>query len=717
MVPRRGGAAGAGEGHLRNEIPKPVGGRLQAFGPEWERLTSDVWVLQTIKTGYRIEFTGPCRLTRSPMWTRIPAKESHRLAMETGLRKMLEKRAVKIVDPLLDGPGFYSSLFLVEKRSGGWRPILNLKELNVAVKPPSFKMDTLQSVLVSLGEDIRLSQSANTLGSGQDMWAVSLDLEDAYFHVAIDPRDRKYLRFAYDGTVYEFQVLPFGLSTAPRTFTRLVRAVGAYLKTCGVNLFQYLDDWLVVGGSYDLTLQYRYLVRTCVQEIGFLINEEKSDWVPTQFPSFLGSSLDLVRALARPSGDRIDRLRRLIGRVMKEGSSTARLWRSLFGHLASMMYLVPKARQHIRPLQFFVQNQWSQDMPDTTRIRLTQSARFQLEWWLDPTNLTLGVPFSTPDPALTIVTDASSYGWGGHLGDQTASGVWPDQWKSKHINWLELQAVWLTLKHFQDQVRNQVVEVLSDNSTTVSYINRQGGTHSLTLCRLALDMWEWCDQLAIVPVAVHLQGTRNVLADALSRGRYCPTEWSLHPPTLRALFSIWGTPMVDLFATQKNRKLPMFYSLYREPESSGVNALTQNWDALYGYAYPPIALLPRVLRKIRLHPTAEVILVAPFWPSQIWFHPLTQMLVDFPRRLPDKWNLLKNSETGELYPEPSKLRLVAWKISASPTGHKGFLRQLLNSPPVVNDPQPIGFTIPVSPIIPDGALLEVWTPILPLCSK
>ena len=121
--------------------------------------------------------------------------------------------------------------------------------------------------------------------------------------------------------------------------------------------------------------------------------------------------------------------------------------------------------------------------------------------------------------------------------------------------------------------------------------------------------------------------------------------------------------MVDLIATQISRKLPMFYSLYREPESSGINALTPNWDSLFGYAYPPIALLPRVLRKIRLHPTAEVILVAPFWPSQIWFHPLTQMLVDFPRKLPDKWNLLKNSETGELYPEPSKLRLVAQGFS------------------------------------------------------
>ena len=284
-------------------MPKPVGGRLQAFGPKWERLTSDVWALQTIKTGYGIEFTGPCCLTRSPMWTRVTAKESHRLAMENG--KCSKKRAIKIVDPLLDGPGFYSSLFLVEKRSGGWRPILNRKELNVAVTPPSFKMDCLLSVLVSLGEDIRLFQAANMLDSGQDMRAVSLDLKDAYFHVAIDPRDRKYLRFAYDGTVYKFQVLPFGLSTAPRTFTRLVLAVGAYLKTCWVNLFQYLDDWLVVGGSYDLTLQYRYLVRSCVQEIGFLVNEEKSDWVPNQFPSFLGSSLDLVRALAPPSGDRL----------------------------------------------------------------------------------------------------------------------------------------------------------------------------------------------------------------------------------------------------------------------------------------------------------------------------------------------------------------------------------------------------------------------------
>ena len=60
------------------------------------------------------------------------------------------------LNPSTIGPGFYSSLFLVEKRSGGWRPILNQKRLNEGVKPPKFKMDTLQSVLNTLGADIKL---------------------------------------------------------------------------------------------------------------------------------------------------------------------------------------------------------------------------------------------------------------------------------------------------------------------------------------------------------------------------------------------------------------------------------------------------------------------------------------------------------------------------------------------------------------------------------
>ena len=132
-------------------------------------------------------------------------------------------------------------------------------------------------------------------------------------------------------------------SNRPRTLTRLVRAVGAYLKTFGINIFLYLDDWLVVGETHQLALSYRDTVRMITQRVGFLINEEKSDWTPSQFPMFLGSVLDLVLIMmAYPSEDRIDHLRLLILRIMKSLASMARLWKSLFSHLASMIQLDPK---------------------------------------------------------------------------------------------------------------------------------------------------------------------------------------------------------------------------------------------------------------------------------------------------------------------------------------------------------------------------------------
>ena len=195
-----------------------------------------------------------------------------------------------------------------------------------------------------------------------------------------------------------------------------------------------------------------------------------------------------------------------------------------------------------------------------------------------------------------------------------------------------------------------------------SCLYQQGGrTQSPSLCRLALDVWEWCRQHEIFLVASHLSGDRNVLADALSRGIHRhPTEWTLHNAVTSAIFQRWPTPHVDLFASEKNHKLPVFFSIRPSPSSSGVNALTQNWDCLYGYAYPPTALIPRVLRKLRLQPTAQILLVAPFWPSQPWFCQMTSMLTDLPRAISQRDDLLKNAVTGMRYPKPEAMRLTVW---------------------------------------------------------
>ena len=75
-------------------------------------------------------------------------------------------------------------------------------------------------------------------------WAFSLDLTDAYLHVRIHPRSRKYLRFTLNGRVYHFKALPFGLSTSPFVFTLLMTVIATHLRKRAIIMHPYLDDWL-----------------------------------------------------------------------------------------------------------------------------------------------------------------------------------------------------------------------------------------------------------------------------------------------------------------------------------------------------------------------------------------------------------------------------------------------------------------------------------------
>ena len=531
MAPRRGGAAGAGEGRLRNEMPKPVERRLQAFGPEWERLTSEVWVLQTIKTGYRIEFTGPCRLTRSAMWTRIPAKESHRLAMETGLRKMLEKRAIKIVDPLLDGPGFYSSLFLVEKRSGGWRPILNLKELNVAVTPPSVKMDTLQSVLVSL-------------------------LRRGYPPIP----DSKYA----------------GLGTGH--VGHLSRLRGRLLP------------------SSDRTGHERRIVHSPSVEIPVLTSGEHDVSGPksqtTHTPASVLRPEPMVPGHAGHNPDTPD----------PECPGPARVV--------------------VRPHQLDFRSSFLHSRPGTNNsdrcfiLRMRRSPGLPDGFW-----------------RLARPMEEQAHQLVGTPGSMADSEAFPGP-SSRPSSGSPLRQLHHGLLH-QQAGRDAFPDPMPPGPGHVGMVRPTG--HCANSSPSSRDTQR--------PSGRAVQG--EVLPDGV-----VPTASDAQSPVLN-LGDSHGRPVRN---TEEQETTNVLLPLQGTRVERG-----QCPDSELGRSVrvcipppPPIALLPRVLSNIRLHPTAEVIIVAPFWPSQIWFHPLTQMLVDFPRRLPDRWNLLKNSETGELYPEPSK---------------------------------------------------------------
>jgi len=79
----------------------------------------------------------------------------------------------------------------------------------------------------------------------------TLDLKDAYFSIPIFPNDRKFLRFIWEGEVYQFTCLPFGYSLAPRVFTKVVKPVMASLHSQGVRTIIFIDDILVIGATAE----------------------------------------------------------------------------------------------------------------------------------------------------------------------------------------------------------------------------------------------------------------------------------------------------------------------------------------------------------------------------------------------------------------------------------------------------------------------------------
>ncbi len=83
----------------------------------------------------------------------------------------------------------------------GLRPILDLRPINRALCKRPFRMITLKQIL-------------GQIRPGD--WFASVDLKDAYFHIQIAPHHRRFLRFAFEGTAYQYSVLPFGLAQGER---------------------------------------------------------------------------------------------------------------------------------------------------------------------------------------------------------------------------------------------------------------------------------------------------------------------------------------------------------------------------------------------------------------------------------------------------------------------------------------------------------------------
>ena len=157
---------------------------------------------------------------------------------------------------------------------------------------------------------------------------------------------------------------------------------------------------------------------------------------------------------------------------------------------------------------------------------------------------------------------------------------------------------------------------LCDNVTTVAYLRRLGGTRSQVLFLKAREILRWVESMEITLLPQFIQGSLNTRADLLSGSNLViGSEWTLHQEVVQDLLHLWPA-IVDLFATSLTARLPVFFAPALEPKAAGVDAFLQPWDNLQAYVFPPIAIIKRVLLKLRASHNCDLTLIAPLLASK-----------------------------------------------------------------------------------------------------
>ncbi|XP_077687539.1 cyclic nucleotide-gated channel beta-1 [Eretmochelys imbricata] len=268
--------------------------------------------------GYTLQFaSAPPNHPTLPMGSGDP-EHAHLIGQE--VERLMHLGAVEKVPVEFQGKGFYSRYFLIPKAKGGLRPILDLRGLNRFLVRSKFLMVSLASVIPS-----------------QDPgdWYAALDLQDTYFHIHIFEGHKCFLRFLVGLDHYQFTVLPFGLSTVPKVFTKCMAVVAAYLRQQRVQIFPYLDDWLLKGNSRAQVRAHVELLRSACTALSLVVNETKSTLVPVQRIEFIGALLDSSRASASLPLGGFEALRDLIASVTGFPVTRARVRLWILGHMAA----------------------------------------------------------------------------------------------------------------------------------------------------------------------------------------------------------------------------------------------------------------------------------------------------------------------------------------------------------------------------------------------
>ena len=507
---------------------------------------------------------------------------------------------------------------------------------------------------------------------------VSLDLQDAYLQVPVHPASRRYLRFCVGDAMYQFRALCFGLSSAPQVFTRVMAPVSSIMHRHGFRLLPYLDDWLVLGSTFQELVRGRDFLLWLCHLLGIIVNPSKSSLVPTQTLDYLGRTLVTSPLRVFPALKRVQKFSLLLQDFMSDRLHPVSVWRTL-GIMSSMSAIVPGSRLRMRSLQLCL-NAAGPLLVDGDLVSWDDGCLRDLRWWSDDSHLLVGLPLGEDHPDLFLFSDASDQGWGAALGDLHLSGLWSPLYSSFSINQRELLAILYAVWGFLPYLRGRLVAVYSDNSTALAYLRKQGGTRSSCLNAVTQELLCLCEPVGSSPSPVRSRPSEcsggfaqlplsspRLRVDVVSSGCIgAPASVASHHRPLRDISEPSPASVFLSHVRPTVSRHGCDVAVVGRPSSSGVGE---------GSGFQGL----------------ELMLVAPFWPQHHWFPDLLELLLEVPLFLPRRKDLPKQPH---FHQNLSVLQLTAFRISGDQRVRPPSLTQWLVSLPTANAAPPASTIMP-----------------------
>ncbi|KAK3090282.1 hypothetical protein FSP39_010613 [Pinctada imbricata] len=383
----------------------------------------------------------------------------------------------------------------------------------------------------------------------------------------------------------------------------------------------YLDDGLGCHEDKDACLKMAMEIKNDLISSGFAPKVEKSMWSPDQRVVYLGYHLDLSHGVISIPECRLEKLRISIDalecEIQNKHSVRVRKVASVVGQIISMSYVVGNIVYIMTKCisaDILEASSWNQS------IFLSTESINQIHFWKKNIQSISSRNFDVDFSCQTIVySDASNTGYGGYIVHNPLSishGMWTEVEKHQSSTWRELVAVERVLISISTFLRGKRIKWFSDNKNVVHIVEK--GSMKSHLQEIALRIFNFCLQNKVSLLTEWVPRSQNEKADQISRFTDSD-DWGVSPELFCFVDSLWGPHEIDFFASSCNNKLPIFYSRFWMPGSTGIDAFTVDWQGVNGWFVPPICIIARVIKYLKQCCAFGTVIVpqwqsASFWP-------------------------------------------------------------------------------------------------------